>query len=290
VMNAAFPASEAALLRFGIAALALSPCLAQLKPSVARPAVECGVFVAMGYIGQAIALETEPAATVGFICALAVVWCPLLEFVVDRKPVAEVGTSTWIAAALAIVGVFLLEIGPDGGVSPSWGDAWALLQCVGFGTAFWRTEKMMARNPDQTLPITAVQVTVAALASLAWFVLDGGSLDSVLAPSPQGAAAASAGAVSLELGPLGELIHGAGKAVRRPGIGGFLPEGVSPAALAAVAWTGLVTTALNRLGETTSLGKISSSDATVLLCTEPIWAAVFAVYLLDEQLGANAIA
>merc|ERR1719188_2641314 len=195
-MNAAFPASAAALLRFGIAAVALSPFLVQLKPSVARPAVECGVFVAMGYIGQAIALETEPAATVGFICALAVVWCPLLEFVVDRKPV---GTSTWIAAALAIVGVFLLELGPDGGIAPSWGDAWALLQCVGFGTAFWRTEKMMARNPDQTLPITAVQVAVAATASLVWFLLDGGSVVDIFAGSAGMDRGANAGMVSLDL-------------------------------------------------------------------------------------------
>ena len=56
---------------------------------------------------------------------------------------------------------------------------------------------------------------------------------------------------------------------------------------AAVLWTGLVTTAANRLGETTALGKLSSSEASVLLSTEPLWAALFAAGLLGEALGWN---
>ena len=49
----------------------------------------------------------------------------------------------------------------------------------------------------------------------------------------------------------------------------------------------MITTAANRLGETTALGKLSSAEASVLLATEPLWAALFAALLLGEQLGWN---
>ncbi len=55
----------------------------------------------------------------------------------------------------------------------------------------------------------------------------------------------------------------------------------------AVFWTGLITTALNRLVETTALGKITSAEASVILATEPLWAALFAALWLSEDFGAN---
>lgn len=67
-----------------------------------------------------------------------------------------------------------------------------------------------------------------------------------------------------------------------PGL--FLDDAFRNVALAA-AFTGFVTTAGNRVGETVALGKLSSSEASVLLATEPLWAAVFASFLLHEQLG-----
>jgi hypothetical protein len=57
----------------------------------------------------------------------------------------------------------------------------------------------------------------------------------------------------------------------------------------AAAWTGIVTTAINRVGETTGLGKVSSSEASVLLATEPLWAALFAGLFLGESMGPQAI-
>merc|ERR1712127_363593 len=65
-------------------------------------------------------------------------------------------------------------------------------------------------------------------------------------------------------------------------------EALRTVALAAI-WTGVVTTAINRVGETTGLGKVSSSEASVLLATEPLWAAVFAGLFLGEEMGPQAI-
>ncbi|CAM9144409.1 unnamed protein product [Heterosigma akashiwo] len=56
---------------------------------------------------------------------------------------------------------------------------------------------------------------------------------------------------------------------------------------AAVAWTGVITTAMNRFVETTALSRMSSVEASVILATEPLWAAFFAALLLHENFGVN---
>ena len=52
--------------------------------------------------------------------------CPLLDLL-DGK---SVRWPSWVAAALALVGVALLELG-DGGVELSTGDLWAFTQPIG---------------------------------------------------------------------------------------------------------------------------------------------------------------
>jgi len=54
-------------------------------------------------------------------------------------------------------------------------------------------------------------------------------------------------------------------------------------------WTGLVTTAGCALAEAYALGQVSSSTATVIFSTEPLWGALFAYAMLGEQLGPNAM-
>ena len=66
----------------------------------------------------------------------------------------------------------------------------------------------------------------------------------------------------------------------------FFDPTLQTAALA-VAWTGIITTALNRFIETTALGKMKSAEASVILATEPLWASLFAALWLREDFGAN---
>ena len=47
----------------------------------------------------------------------------------------------------------------------------------------------------------------------------------------------------------------------------------------AVLWTGLVTTALVRFGENSALAKVPVGEATVLVGSEPLWAALWAAAL-----------
>lgn len=47
------------------------------------------------------------------------------------------------------------------------------------------------------------------------------------------------------------------------------------------------TTAINRCIETTALGRVGSSDASVIVSTETIWAAFFSSVLLHDEFGLN---
>jgi drug/metabolite transporter (DMT)-like permease len=44
-----------------------------------------------------------------------------------------------------------------------------------------------------------------------------------------------------------------------------------------------MTTAMNRFVETTALGKMKSAEASVILATEPLWAALFAALCHQED-------
>ena len=271
LMNDALPASFATSTRLLLATIALSPFLLQLKPNLRGTAAVCGTFTALGYISQSIALVDTPAATVSFLGALVVIVCPALAVFVDKKKMGFADApQTWIAAIMCLVGVGVLELGGDGGLGDvGWGDLWSVLQAVGFGTSFFLTERMMAKEPTQALPITAMQCAMSAGFAAIWAGLDGvGFMDGALAfGSPHGAWL---------------LDENAASTLSLPGL--FLNPDVRNVALAA-AFTGFVTTAANRVGETVALGKLSSSEASVLLATEPLWAAVFASFLINEQLS-----
>lgn len=263
IMNESLPASAATSARMLMASLALSPFLFKLDPKLAPTALVGGCFVAMGYITQSLSLLTTAPATVAFIGAATVVVCPALGFLVYKKDVSlQKAPQTWFAAALCLVGVGILELyDPTGQTAMTdifsqvgIGDFYALLQAVGFATSFVLTERMMTMNPGQALPITAVQVSVSAFISMIWAVSEGWI--------------GTSGAESYGLPQM------------------FLDPSLQTAAWA-VAWTGLITTALNRFIETTALGKMSSAEASVILATEPLWAALFAALWLSEDFGAD---
>lgn len=256
-MNEALPPSAATSARMVMAGLALSPFLFKLNPKIAPQALLCGCFTALGYISQSMALVTVSPATVAFLGAGTVVVPPALDALVDKKPMGfKDAPQTWLAAILCLTGVAILELfqGPNPLETLGVGDVLALGQSLGFGTSFFLTERMMRGQPDQALPITAIQVSVTGLLSMIWCFTDGwiGSTGSESFGLPQ-----------LFLDPTMQMAAGA------------------------VLWTGVITTALNRFVETTALGKVTSAEASVILATEPLWAALFAALWLGESFGIN---
>lgn len=273
LMNEALPASAATSARMLLATIALSPFLLQLKPNIRTTAAVCGSFTALGYITQAIALVDTPAATVSFLGALVVLVPPVLFVLIDKKKMGFADApQTWIAAITCLLGVGFLELGGDGGFGIGdigWGDFWSVLQAVGFGTSFFFTERMMAKEPSQALPITAMQCGMTALYTAIWAALDGFNV--------------MGGIFSGGSNQAGWLLDPAvSSTFTLPGL--FFADSFRNVAFAA-AFTGFLTTAANRVAETAALGKLSSNEASVLLATEPLWAAVFASFLIGEQLG-----
>jgi len=244
IMQESLEPSTAALLRFTIALVALSPYLRTTPKELIKPGLEVGLWVSLGYFVQGIGLETCDASTAAFLCSLAVVVCPLLDLFAGEP----VKFRSWVAAALAVIGVGVLELG--GGSAPSSGDLWALLQPVGFGMGFWKIERLMKEFPGKGPELTAIQLVVVFFAGLVWSLWDS---------------------------------HGL------PDFSLVMTQLQSVPIATSVVWTGLVTTALTVLLQTTSLGVLSSTETTVLYSTEPLWGAAFASVALGEHIGQSTV-
>lgn len=284
IMDHALEPSAASSSRFFIAAMALSPFALKLERDLLRPALVAGCFTAMGYITQSLALADTSPATVSFLGAATVIWCPFLEWLIHKEDMSwRERPQVWIAALLCLSGVGLLELVNTGDVvsevastatgGGGWmGDGLALLQAVGFGTGIFMSEKMMKKHPHQASSITAVSVAVTALMSMLWAFSAGwmgGSpgWESMLLPNILMAGFAGDGTVP-----------------------STYAGGIDPSLLArAVLWTGLVSTSLNFSVEVFALSKVSSGEASVILATEPLWAAAFASFLLGDSMGWNGI-
>lgn len=278
LMNDNLPASAATSTRMLLATIALSPFLFQINPELRLTAMLCGSFTALGYVTQSVALIDTPAATVSFLGALVVIVPPILASFIDKKKMGfKDEPQTWLAAFLCLVGVGVLELGGggEGGATAGllddigWGDIWSLGQAVGFGTSFFITERMMAKEPSQALPITAFQCAMSALIAAVWAILDGTGVGNGFFAFGQ-----DHGAWLLD--------DSLKNSYTLPGM--FMDSTLQNVAGAAL-FTGFVTTAANRVGETLALGRVTSTDASVLLATEPLWAAVFATILIGENLS-----
>lgn len=259
IMDHALPASAATSARMVFAAAALSPFIRQLPRELIGPSLLAGCFTASGYVTQSMALVDTSPATVSFLGAATVIWCPFLEWLVHKTPMGwKDRPQTWVSAFMCMLGVGILELcGSDSSnalAGIGLGDGLALLQAMGFGTGLFMSEQMMRKHPTKALPITAVLVATSALVSMVWAFSDGWI--------------GTPGAESFALPNM------------------LLDPSMREVAMAVV-WTGLLSTSLNFFLEVFALGKVPSGEASVILASEPLWAAAFASLLLGEEFGWN---
>jgi len=284
------PPSEAALARFGVAALISLPFLFGRNLGLIMGGLECGLWITLGYFSQAIALETISSSQCAFLCSLTVVVVPLLTSIVTKKPPKVISL---VSAALAIGGVGILEGLVDiNSILPQAANA---LSEVGLVTS---TAASGVASSSGEISLVAASGLDKVAASLG---VAGGDLIALLQSLGFGISfmriehyvekyedeensiltLAAAECVAVGLCSLLWVLYD---------FRGHIPDMsymIEPHRLGAIAWTGIMTTVVAIYLEGIALQKATATDAALIFASEPVWASLFGAWLLHENLGLN---
>ena len=238
--------------RFFLAAL-LTGALAARSPksrAALRDGLVLGFLLALGMSVQVVGQAETTASKAGFLTGLAVVLTPFVAFFRTRKLPS---VENALGIALACAGFFLLTFPATGG-SVNRGDLF--VAACGIVFAFYGVELAERAGAHDALWLTAIQLAVTAAVA--------GALSLVLRlPLLAGLPAAA-----LEARPI-------------PWHGSFPVT---------VVYLGSVCTVLAFLLWTWAQGRMSAVHGAILLALEPVFAALFAAWLLAERLGPRGLA
>jgi len=218
--------------------------------------MEIGVYNSIGYIAQAVGLKTTCASKSAFICSLAVVTVPILDYMWG-KPLLRRQVA---GACLAAFGVYALELGGEA-TSITEGDMLSLVQPLLFGLGFWRMEAAVEKYPTEAARLAAAQLLVVFGVSVSYLLLSSGD---------------------------GALLSWGGASEAVPTAPEILARLRDPSVLGMLFWTGVVTTALTIWMETLALKTLSAAETTLIFSTEPLFGAAFAAAVAGECLGQEA--
>ena len=256
-------ASTFAVARFSVAALSLLPGsinsirAGNISWETTRGALVCGAWVAFGYMGQLIGLlDTTPSRSC-VICSLNCIFVAIVAEFMRVNSAKERGYSTefdlkkLVPAMIAVMGVAIIELKGAGG-SPTWGDFISFSQPIGFGMGYLQLEELMHKQPSAALPVSAMKLSVVALAAFTFFeashIMGEGASQGLILPD-------------------------------------FTPIFQSNSAMLAILYTGLVTTSIALWVESIAFQRVPATDASVILTTEPLFAAAVSAILVGEQFG-----
>ncbi|KAK7273840.1 hypothetical protein RIF29_14904 [Crotalaria pallida] len=238
------------VVRFTVAAIPFIPFVLQgWRDSHTRNAgIELGFWVSLGYLMQALGLQTSDAGRASFIAAFTVIVVPLLDGMLG----AVVPIKTWFGALISIVGVGMLE---SSGSPPSVGDLLNFLSAVFFGIHMLRTEHLSRSiHKEKFLPLLGYEICIVALFSAIWYLV-GGRLNGTLHP----------------------LTSSWTWTMLRDWMVGFpwIPA----------IYTGVLSTGLCLWAEMAAMRDVSATETAIIYGLEPVWGAGFAWFLLGERWG-----
>ena len=243
-------ASEAAavFVVLRFAAAALST-LPWLVASSSKEAAIAGAKVGALY---AVGYGAQAAALAhGFPAANAAFVCSLQCVAVALLAKGQTPPRTIVGLILAISGVACLELlGANGGEFDPVGLALALGQPLAFGASYVELERATRDHPDDALAMTALQCLAIFGAGV-------------------GALAAMEGLDGAMTDVLATVNH------------------LDAPLAASVAWTGVVSTSFTIWLCTEAFKHLPSVDASLILTSEPLWAALVAAALLGERFSAG---
>jgi len=283
-------ASLYAVARFSLAAVSLLPgtIIAVRKGDISwettKGALVCGSWVAFGYLGQLIGLITTTPSRACVICSLNCIFVAVLAELVRVNETKERGYSTdfdlrkLIPALIAVTGVAIIELkGAAGG--PVIGDLIAFTQPIGFGMAYLQLEELVKKQPSAGLPISFIKLAIVAVAACLFFE-----------STPHAAKVSADLTSSVDALDAGLVVEGAKQSLSgitglRFQIPDFTPILSSPLALGAIFYTGIVTTSLALWVESIAFQYVPATDASIILTTEPLFAAAASAVLVGETFG-----
>ncbi|ESW25398.1 hypothetical protein PHAVU_003G032200 [Phaseolus vulgaris] len=210
--------------------------------------IELGIWVSLGYLMQALGLQTSDAGRASFLSMFTVIVVPLLDGLLG----AAVPTRTWFGAVMSIVGVGMLE---SSGSSPCVGDLLNFLSAVSFGIHMLRTEHISRSiSKEKFLPLLGYEICVVVLFSAIWYLL-GGYINGSQLPLPS----------SWTWKMLRNWMTGFP----------WIPA----------IYTGIFSTGLCLWVEMSAMCDVSATEAAIIYGLEPVWGAGFAWFLLGERWG-----
>ncbi len=152
--------------RFGLAALVLSPWLRRLTWPKIREGTMLGTVAFASYATQTIGLEKVTSGRAAFITGLNVIMVPLALPFLGRRLHRLVLT----AAVLAVIGIALMSW-DDGALRFSAGDLWILACAVSYAAYVLLLERFAPRH--EVVSLSAVQVLTVGLLGAGWLLARG---------------------------------------------------------------------------------------------------------------------
>lgn len=152
--------------RFGLAALVLSPWLRRLTWPKARDGAMLGAVAFASYATQTIGLENVTSGRAAFITGLNVIMVPLALPFLGRR----LHRLVLVAAGLAMTGVALMSW-DEGALRFSAGDVWILACAVSYAAYVLLLERFAPRH--DVVGLSAVQILTVGLLGSAWLLVDG---------------------------------------------------------------------------------------------------------------------
>eukprot|EP01038_Epipyxis_sp_PR26KG_P012622 gene12622-16925_t len=257
--------------RFTLSSLLFLPSfiavLKEKKVDTMKAGMELGLYTFLGFGFQAIGLETTTASRSAFLLYLNVKIVPFLAAIFLKR---SISLSTWISAALALTGTYLLST--DGGpMNP--GDLWCI--CAAFASALFilRLEKFSISYGAADL--NAVSFTTGSVAILCSFWLSGdiyfGNFHSLLESNTQ-----------YDINNGNNFFDK--MTILLPTIIQEFTNNPWP-----VLYLGVITTGLCNYLQTIGQRKVSAEKAAIIYSIDPVYGAFFSKIFLGEEFGLQSV-